>query len=170
MIGNQDILIVFALCNWKPYCLVLINFPWEIHFLGEDKIGVFWLRGWWELVLFWIWLWMHNLFLCLSEAFSQLLEGTKYGWLFLLSFCAPGLMISLAKKWIGFLWLLSPIQIEWGSSRMRGDSPTMCFLTCTRRRSLKNICQESLTPSLVSFDGSNLTCISLCLCLVFPSW
>ena len=52
---------------------------------------------------------------------------------------------------------------------MRGDSPPMWFFTCTRRQSLQNICQESWTPSLVSFAGSNLTCISLCVCLVCPS-
>ena len=79
-------------------------------------------------------------------------------------------MIGLAKKWRIFLWLLSPIQFEWGSSRMCGDNSPMWFLTCTRRRSLKNIRQESWTPSLVSFAGSNLTFISLCVCLVFLPW
>ena len=69
-----------------------------------------------------------------------------------------------------FFWLLSTIQNEWCSRRMRGYSPPMCFLICTRKRPLKNICQESWTPSLVSFAGSSLTCIGLCVCLVFPSW
>ena len=79
-------------------------------------------------------------------------------------------MIGLSKKWISFLWLLSPIQIEWGSSRIGGDSPPMCSLICTCRRSLQNIRQESWTPSLVSSVGSNLTCTSLCVGIVYPSW
>ena len=154
MIGDQDILVSLAWCNWEPSCLVHINFPWEIHCLEEDKIGVFWLRGWWELAFFWIWIWMDNLLLCWSDAFFAVAGGAQV-WLivFLLSVCAPGPMIGLAKKWRSFLWFISPIQIEWGSIRMRGDSTPMCFLTCTRRRSLQNICQESRTPSLVYFVG-----------------
>ena len=79
-------------------------------------------------------------------------------------------MIGLAKKWRSFLWLLFSIQIEWGSSRTRGDNPPMWFLTCTCRSYLQNIRQESWTPSLVSFAGSNLTYISLCVDLMYPSW
>ena len=53
---------------------------------------------------------------------------------------------------------------------MRGGSPLMSFLICTRKRYLKNICQELWNPSCSYFTGSSLTCKVLCLRLVFPSW
>ena len=40
MIGDQDILVALAGCNWEPSCLVRIKFSCEIHCLEEDKIGV----------------------------------------------------------------------------------------------------------------------------------
>ena len=64
---------------------------------------------------------------------------------FWVNVCAPGQMIGLAKKWRIFLWLIFPIHIEWGSSRMSGDSPPMWFLTYTCRRSL------GVVDSVISF-------------------
>ena len=101
----------------------------------------------------------------------EVAEGAQV-WLivFSINYFAPSQIIGLAKKWRSFLWLLSLIYIEWGSSRMRGYSQPMWFLTCTRRRSLQKFCQELWTLSLVSFSGSNLTCTNLCVGLVYPSW
>ena len=82
MVSNQYILIALAWCDWETSCLIHINFPGKIHCLEEDKIGIFWLCGLRELVVLWIWFWMHDLFLCWSEALPWLLEVPKYGWLF----------------------------------------------------------------------------------------
>ena len=41
IIGDQDIPVALARCNWEPSCLVRINVYWDIHCLEEDTIGVF---------------------------------------------------------------------------------------------------------------------------------
>ena len=65
-----------------------------------------------------------------------------------------------------FLWLLFPIQIEWGSSMMCGDNPSVWYLTSTSTCFPQNIHQELWTPSLLYFTGSNWTCTGLCVGLV----
>ena len=42
----QYILVSLDGCNWEPSCLVRVNFPCQMHFLGEYNIGVFWMLGW----------------------------------------------------------------------------------------------------------------------------
>ena len=111
---------------------------------------------------------MHDLFLCGYEALPRFLEVPKYGWLCFLVVCEPGPMICLDKKWRSFCVCFSPSWMSGGSSRMRGGSPLMSFSICTRKRSLKNICQELWTPSLGYFSGSSLTCKGLCAHPVFP--
>ena len=67
-----------------PSCLICIHFPGQINCLKKDKIGVLWLCGLRELVLLWIWVWVHDLVLCGSEDLLRLLEVTKYCGLFFL--------------------------------------------------------------------------------------
>ena len=71
-----------------------------------------------------------------------------------------------AKK---FLWLLSPIHIEWGSSMMHGDNTPVWYLTCTSTHSPQNIFQELWTLSLVYFAGSNLACTGLSVVFLYLS-
>ena len=89
---------------------------------------------------------------------------------FLINFCAPKPMIVLANMWRIVFDNFYP-------SRLSGDTAGCVvivhqyeFLNFIHRCSLQSICQESWTPSLVSLAGSNLTCTSLCLGLVYPSW
>ena len=158
MVSDQYIPISLAWCDWEPSCLIRINFPGKIHYLEEDNIGVFWLSGLRELVLLWIWFWMHDLFLCWSEALPRFLEVPKYGFfssarcLWTRSNDRPGQEVK------NVLWLLFPILNEWGSRRMRGGILLMYFLICTRKCSLQNIRQELWTPSLDYFSGSSSTC------------
>ena len=139
IIGEHDILIALAWCNWEPSCSVRIHFPWEIHCLEEDKIGVFLLRGVWELIVSgsgseWITFFCVDLrpfcgyWRCSNMVFSKCLCTRSND--------RPGQEVTK------FFVVVFPIQIERSSSRMRGDSQPMWFLTCTRKRSLKNIRQE----------------------------
>ena len=86
VVSDEDILITPAWSDWEPPCLICIKFSGQINCLFKNKIGVLRMCGLRELVLLWIWVWVHDLVLCGSEALPWLLEVPKYCRLFFLRF------------------------------------------------------------------------------------
>ena len=127
MIGDQDILIALAWCDWEHSCLVRNKLSARSTVLKKTRlVSSDWMDcGKWSCSgssSEWI------TFACVDLIpFRGCWRCPSMVDCFFKSVCAPSPLIGLDKKWRIFLWLLFPIHIEWGFSGMRGDSPPMCF-------------------------------------------
>ena len=99
MIGNQDIIVALAGCNWEPSCLVRLILPVRSTFLRKTRLvssdfvdggnwSCFWSGSYWvtfsffDLRTFW------GSWRCPSMVDC-----------FWINICEPGQMIGLTKKW-----------------------------------------------------------------------
>ena len=113
MIGNQDIIVALAGCNWEPSCLVRLILPVRSTFLRKTRLvssdfvdggnwSCFWSGSYWVTFSFFD-----------LRTFWGCWRGPSMVDLFWINVCAPGQMIGLAKKWRSFLWFLLPTKYGW---------------------------------------------------------